>query len=405
MRALAADLKPVVLIPGCGGSELHSVRGVVTRLYLDPRLILDGHCSYLKMNPRGSADANPRIQTAALRCMPRAYDKLRLFLNKNAWLHEFPYDWRRRVEYNARRLHRAIEGWADRTAERKFTVVCHSMGGLVARAYLALYPKVAEERIERVIMLGTPHYGVISILLTLIRGDTGLKIMEKINAANAPLEMMRSMPSMFQIMPAPRELFQAPVAYPVDGDWDLYRAKSWRIEGIRQRHLNAGARFHALLAGPAAQVPLIEIAGCNHKTAVALKRTTGPSGEPDYDVHYEDEGPNAGDDTVPLWSTLPPGGTRYVVEAKHGELPHNKEVLCALLRLINGDANVGLQHQLPSKSRWRGTVRSEPVPRRTRETALEDPDEVAEREASRLRKRLEDNTFDLQDLNLLRFGL
>jgi pimeloyl-ACP methyl ester carboxylesterase len=395
-RGLAADKQPVVLIPGCGGSELHSVRGVITRLYLDPRLILKGRGIYLKMNAKGNADALPAIEGTALRCMPRAYDKMRLFLSRNAWLHEFPYDWRRNVQAIAERLHAAIEHWASGVAERKFSLVCHSMGGMVARTYLATHPQAAEKRIARVIMLGTPHYGVVSNLLNLLHGDLGLKIMEKINPANAPLEVARSFPSMFQTLPSPPEHFKAQVPYPIQGGWDLYRAESWRIDGIEQAHLDSAARFHALMAGPAAQVPLFEIAGCHFGTAVALKRVIAPGEKPDYRVTYVNEGPNSGDDTVPLWSTLPPGGTRYFVQAKHGDLPHKNEVLQAVLDLIHGEATIELPQELPNKKQW-GIMDQHKSP----ELEVEDVDRAAER----LRKRLADGTFDLDDVSLLQFGL
>ncbi len=399
-RGLAAEKRPVVLIPGGGGSELHSVRGIVTRLYLDPRLILAGRCNLLKMNTEGSDDALPAIEGAALRCMPRAYDKMRLFLSRNSWLHEFPYDWRRNVEEIAGRLHTAIEHWAGGVAERKFTLVCHSMGGMVARTYLATHPQAAEKRIARVIMLGTPHYGVISVLLNLLHGDLGLKIMEKINAANVPLEIMRSFPSMFQTMPSPPKYFKAGVSYPIEGGWDLYRAESWRVDGIEQGHLDAAAHFHSLMADPAAQVPLFEIAGCHFKTAVALKRVTAPGQKPDYRVTYVDEGPNSGDGTVPLWSTLPPGGTRYFVQAKHGDLPHNNEVLQAVLDLINGESTVSLPQELPNK-RQAGIMEQ----RGPTEPEAEGIDQTAEREAERLRDQLAAGIVELQDLSLLQFGI
>lgn len=399
-RGLAAEKRPVVLIPGAGGSELHSVRGIVTRLYLDPRLILAGRGHYLKMNPKGTAEALPAIEGAALRCMPRAYDKMRLFLTRNAWLHEFPYDWRRNVEEIADRLHAAIEHWASGVAERKFTLVCHSMGGMVARTYLAKHPQAAEKRIARVIMLGTPHYGVVVMLLNLLHGDLGLRIMEKINAANAPLEVARSFPSVFQTLPSPPEYFKPDLPYPIKGDWDLYRADSWRVDGIEQRHLDGAVRFHALMAGPAAQVPLFEIAGCHFKTAVALKRVIVPGEKPDYQVTYVDEGPNSGDGSIPLWSTLPPGGTRYFVQAKHGDLPHDNDVLQAVLDLINGEATIGLPQELPGKTQW--GIMGERGPA---EPEVEDVDQAAEWEAERLRERLADSTFDMDDLSLLQFGL
>jgi pimeloyl-ACP methyl ester carboxylesterase len=394
------EKKPVVLLPGGGGSELHSIRGIVTRLYLEPRVLLHGEGGYLKMDREGSADANPAVFATAMRCMPRAYDALRMFLNENAQLHEFPYDWRRHIEDSALQLHAAIERWSSRSPGIKFHLVCHSMGGLVARAYLALKPRAAEQRVEQVIMLGTPHHGVISKLMTLVHGDLSLRIMGKLNPANAPLETMRSMPGLFQLLPPPRDGWTLDAPYPVQGDWELYRAESWRIQGIEQSHLDAAKAFHSLLAGPTAQVPLVEIAGCNQKTAVAVTRSTPPGAQPEYDVTYMAQGANSGDGTVPLWSTLPPGGRRYFVSAKHGDLPRRSDVLQDVLRWIQGEPPE-LPDQVPEeRGGWLalGT-------RAGLEPDVEDLDQVAEQEAARLRAQLENRTIDLQDLHLLQFGL
>jgi triacylglycerol lipase len=50
----------------------------------------------------------------------------------------------------------AIENLCSETGQRKILIVAHSMGGLVARAYLR---KCGSHRIAKVITLGTPHHG------------------------------------------------------------------------------------------------------------------------------------------------------------------------------------------------------------------------------------------------------
>lgn len=53
-------------------------------------------------------------------------------------------------------IHAAIERICDETGYDKIILVGHSMGGLVARAYLRAH---GNERIAKVITLGTPHHG------------------------------------------------------------------------------------------------------------------------------------------------------------------------------------------------------------------------------------------------------
>lgn len=53
-------------------------------------------------------------------------------------------------------LRQAVERLCSETASPSVILVCHSMGGLVARAYMRAY---GDARVGRVITLGTPHRG------------------------------------------------------------------------------------------------------------------------------------------------------------------------------------------------------------------------------------------------------
>ncbi len=64
--------------------------------------------------------------------------------------------WFQPIDGMAERLHTRIEQALAATGAEQVTLVAHSMGGLVSRAYLRRY---GSARISRLITLGTPHHG------------------------------------------------------------------------------------------------------------------------------------------------------------------------------------------------------------------------------------------------------
>jgi triacylglycerol esterase/lipase EstA (alpha/beta hydrolase family) len=62
------------------------------------------------------------------------------------------------IEASARSLAAYVEGVVRKTGAEQVDLVCHSLGGLVARTYVDLLDGHA--RVRRVVTLGTPHRGV-----------------------------------------------------------------------------------------------------------------------------------------------------------------------------------------------------------------------------------------------------
>jgi pimeloyl-ACP methyl ester carboxylesterase len=115
---------------------------------------------------------------------------------------ELPYDWRRdnRVAARllARRSHDWLASWRDRSgsADAKLILVGHSMGGLVARAFLELLDGWRDTRL--LITFGTPYRGSLNALDFIANGMT-----KKLG----PLTLMdltgllRSFTSVYQLLP------------------------------------------------------------------------------------------------------------------------------------------------------------------------------------------------------------
>ena len=87
---------------------------------------------------------------------------------------DFPYDWRRDNRVAARQLAQRAPGWLDawKTAsgnqDAKLVLLGHSMGGLVARAFLELYDGWKITR--SLITFGTPYRGAVNVLDYLASG-------------------------------------------------------------------------------------------------------------------------------------------------------------------------------------------------------------------------------------------
>jgi pimeloyl-ACP methyl ester carboxylesterase len=90
------------------------------------------------------------------------YDYLIEFLieqgyEKDKNLFVFPYDWRQSNIYTASLLKNKINDIKSQTGKDKVDIVAHSMGGIVARTYIADISY--EEDIDQLIFLATPHLG------------------------------------------------------------------------------------------------------------------------------------------------------------------------------------------------------------------------------------------------------
>ncbi|MBS2966026.1 hypothetical protein KGA66_23480 [Actinocrinis puniceicyclus] len=112
----------------------------------------------------------------------------------------FAYDWRLSIRYNAAELQRRVvpvlDAWrAAGHADAQLVMICHSMGGLVARYFVECLGGADVTR--RVVTLGTPHRGSLDALLRLVN-DTryGIRPLRLELTAFA-----RSLPSLHQLAP------------------------------------------------------------------------------------------------------------------------------------------------------------------------------------------------------------
>jgi len=124
------------------------------------------------------------------------YKKLKRFLKKTVGysadlIHDHPIDWRQSLDFSADRLHAALQ--SDPLQHQPVDLLCHSHGGLVARAYLTKY---GNSRVARCITLGTPHHGMLKVLQALYEGIDLATFNKKTTKPVA-----RTMPSAYELLP------------------------------------------------------------------------------------------------------------------------------------------------------------------------------------------------------------
>jgi pimeloyl-ACP methyl ester carboxylesterase len=324
----------VVLLPGIMGSLLLSLRGVTTLLWINPLLFLNGQGNFLRVGPGGDSLGAPEVECAAFSLEKLTYLKMVLELRRSYAVYEFPYDWRLPIEVNAGVLHQSIEHWSAGNPAQQFTLIAHSMGGLVSRAYLGRHPREGEQRIKRLITLGTPHLGATSAIDNLFNGNQMMAVVDKLNEQNGMRDVVLSMPSIYQLLPAPNELLPAGVL--PAADWDLYNAGAWKVDGLRQEYLDMAKSLHQFLAAHDPQVDLVQIAGCNIATATQATLTDS-NGQKKLSMVSFEEGAQSGDGTVPGWSGFYEKARLFYIQEVHRDLPKNNQVIQAVQDLIQSD--------------------------------------------------------------------
>ena len=224
----------VVVLPGITGSTL-GVRGrdgtpASEHLIWAPsagavwKLLTRGDSILKHALPAGIGDANPNDGVEPVALMPdvhvlpgiwtpiRGYDVLVDALEALGYRRDnrddppnlitFAYDWRLSNRYNGQRLAAVVEPALERLrarggrwADAKLVLVCHSMGGLIARWYVERCG--GAEVTRKLVTLGTPWRGATDALAQLVNG-----VRKGIGPLSIDLTgFARSMPSLHQLLP------------------------------------------------------------------------------------------------------------------------------------------------------------------------------------------------------------
>ncbi len=182
VKSLTPTKTPLILIPGIGGSELKVNEmtlwdqdtghgGKYNRLYGQDEVVWlnedeakapgeDDYFDILRMKNDGvTSEANIGLTN---NLVARAYGEAINFFTSNGYQLDkdffvFPYDWRLNNTLNVNKLSEKIQDIRDKTGSEKVDIITHSMGGLIARAYISDPAKA--QNVRKLFTLGTPHLG------------------------------------------------------------------------------------------------------------------------------------------------------------------------------------------------------------------------------------------------------
>jgi len=202
--AAATGRPPVIVIPGLAGSEFTAASNFSLsvdnghggtysnsysageRVWVNTfQIALPGNDDYLdalKLQPDGVTPVAPAVQVSNI--YGGAYGDLIDYLQRKGYtpgydLWAFPYDWRQDVRTIADQLDGMVtqalvvaNGGQTNPATwtvRRVDLVAHSLGGLVARAYIADPDRA--NRVDQLLTLGGPQLGAPKLLKALVYGD------------------------------------------------------------------------------------------------------------------------------------------------------------------------------------------------------------------------------------------
>jgi pimeloyl-ACP methyl ester carboxylesterase len=221
---------------------------------------------------------------------------------------EFAYDWRQDVRLSARALGAAIEQW---DVQPPITIIAHSLGTLVSRYYIEKLG--GKNVIERVLLLGAPHYGVPFAIATLFNGPDFLPfglLGERLR------EVLSTFPSAYQILPT-----QACVIDQNNQPIKILQDHSWLPE---EQHpfLKIAQEFRREL-GNKASIPTVSIFGYGMETVNEIRVHRNNQGIWE---KLEFESQSNGDDRIPQGSAVLPGTEIHPVQQHHGKLFADNDV-------------------------------------------------------------------------------
>jgi len=330
----------VVVVHGIMGARLDVVEpnGASDRVWVNVWRLFNGRIADLELvdgaRPR---DPAKRVRVAG---MLAEYLPLVLELDGRWKVRPFAYDWRLDIDDSAKLLAETIRLWSN---GEPCHIVAHSMGGLVARRMIALFPEVWASMQDqenkgcggRLIQLGTPNRGSFAIPMVFTGQESlvrKLALLDRKHDLAALLPILGTFPGSYQMLPAPDS--------GSDDRARLYRQETWGAAPVVPPFLERAKRFHEGLAKVVDPARMVYIAGYDRNTPFRI-RVKKPG-------HFEYQITRSGDGRVPHDLGVLNQVRTLWVDEDHGALVRNASVLAGIHDLLRSGNTVELEQARPA---------------------------------------------------------
>lgn len=328
----------VAFVPGFLGSTLTRKfgLGLTQTIWMSPTALLAGYFRSLAIDVPGyPPPEGPRFPVLPGGPQPYYYGLIETYLEARGWDVESPdLDWRGPVAADGVRMADWLLSLKSRWPAR---VVCHSRGGLVTRAAMAVLAARGETgAVSRVIGLGVPHRGSIEAVnncggggylqVRLLTLGTRLPFGTAAGLGLHSIRLtMRSWPAIAELMPDPVRSW-----LPADIRSSLYLPATWAASEIPpvDAYLSGAVASWAALPDPPSGVDWIDVAGSGVLTPdglLSLASAAGASGRT-----YTQEG----DGVVPVVSAAVAPRKRILTPTGHDSLPLDGRLWPVIHRML-----------------------------------------------------------------------
>jgi pimeloyl-ACP methyl ester carboxylesterase len=341
----------VVVLHGIMGGELtyYETDAHPNPIWLKIFRLIFGEFARLTVDDQGLSVS--RIRATGI--LKRYYGELLLSLMRGWNAQAFWFDWRLDVNASADQLAMKLHEWFG--DHDPVHLVGHSMGGLVARAFIKNYPErwksmwdaeANGQRGGRLVMLGTPNHGSFAIpqlLLGLNDTMTKLAMLDLHHNVQDLLNIAKTFVGSYQMLPSP-------LMPGMQEMQRLYEASTYGSLAPLPSRLALAREFHNGLSTVIDPNRMLYVAGYNQATYSGIR---------DWDKLHSTDGyevTKRGDGTVPhtlglLQATDGRPVPTFYVEEEHGALPANQHVMATIDDLLQTGTTSRLPQQIAAELR------------------------------------------------------